>query len=272
MGGIHQMKHLVPIMVILLFVSTSFIGAGNQVEELKADNEQDELLDNLAFYCYDDSGFGSAKYEYLKEELLEEYPYKTDVVETELQSIVSNPIPILGSPPMDSPWPMKCHDYYHTSRSPYSTDQIDGLEKWRRRGIVQGFGGVISGPVISNDGTIFYGDKDHYIYALYPNGTMKWAFETDAFITSSPALAEDGTLYMGSWDEYLYALNSTNGKLIWKVGSRGTIHSSPAIDENGIIYFGNLRGFDEGEIVAINPNGTKKWIYPAGFWTFIIVN
>ncbi len=34
MGGKHQMKHLFPIMVILLLVSTSFVGVGNQVEEL----------------------------------------------------------------------------------------------------------------------------------------------------------------------------------------------------------------------------------------------
>jgi hypothetical protein len=42
MGGKHRMKHLIPVMVILLLVSTSFVGIGNLGEESKTDN-----LDNL---------------------------------------------------------------------------------------------------------------------------------------------------------------------------------------------------------------------------------
>jgi len=26
-----------------------------------------------------------------------------------------------------------------------------------------------------------------------------------------------------------------------------------------------MKGFDEGEIVAVNPNGTVKWRYPTGY-------
>ena len=32
--------------------------------------------------------------------------------------------------PMDSAWPMYCHDTHHTGRSPYSTEITLGLEKW----------------------------------------------------------------------------------------------------------------------------------------------
>ena len=40
--------------------------------------------------------------------------------------------PILSSDgPMDSPWPMYCHDIRHTGRSPYSTADNPGTEKWR---------------------------------------------------------------------------------------------------------------------------------------------
>ena len=45
---------------------------------------------------------------------------------------------------IDSPWPMQCHDLRHTSRSPYSTTNVTGLEKWRRHGIRIGFGGVVA--------------------------------------------------------------------------------------------------------------------------------
>ena len=242
-------------------VSTSFVGVGNQVGELMVDNEQDELLDNLAFYCYNDSGFGSAKYEHLREELLGEYPYQTDVVETESQSIISNPTPVVGSPPMDSPWSMQCHDSRHTSRSPYSTENITDLEKWRiwRDGWTQ------CGPVIDNDGVIYFSTTDREVVAAYPNGTIKWRYKTNGFMDgSTPAIAEDGTIYIGSWDERLYAINQ-NGTLKWRTWVGGGVASSPAIAEDGTIYIDTMKGFDKGEIVAINPDGTKKWAYETDY-------
>ena len=255
------MKRLVPIMVILLLISTSFVGVGNQVEELMVDNEQDELLDNLAFYCYDDSGFGSVKYEYLREELLEEYLYQTNVVETESQSIISNPTPVVGSPPMDSAWPMLCQNNHHTSQSPYSTSHITDLEKWR----FTSDEGIESSPIIGYDGSIYFGDKDAYVVSISSDGFLNWKYRTDSWITSAPALSEDGTLYVGSWDDGLYAFNSTTGQKKWRCDVGGTIASSPAIDNDGTIYVGTMRGFDKGDIVAINPSGSIKWIYPTGY-------
>ena len=37
----------------------------------------------------------------------------------------------LLSGPMNSPWPMQGHDRRHTGRSPYSTADNPGIEKWR---------------------------------------------------------------------------------------------------------------------------------------------
>jgi len=211
------MKHLIPVMIILLMVSTSFVGVGNQVEELMVDNEEIEQ------------------------------PVQT------------------SKGPMDSPWPMQCHDLHHTSRSPYSTSHIDGLEKWRRCNIEFGHGGANGGPVIDNEGTIFYGDEDENVYAINPNGTIKWVYEAFMWITSAPALSEDGTIYVTSWDKYIYALNSTNGKLIWRLNSLdGIIYSSPVIGSDGTVYFGTLRNSNKGDIIAVNPNGTIKWHYETG--------
>ena len=46
------MKHLVPVMVILLLLSTSFVGMGNQVEELMVDSSEIVLDDGLIVYGY----------------------------------------------------------------------------------------------------------------------------------------------------------------------------------------------------------------------------
>jgi outer membrane protein assembly factor BamB len=165
-----------------------------------------------------------------------------------------------SSGPMDSPWPMKCHDLHHTGRSPYSTADNPGIEKWRFK-----CGWVEDGIVIGNDGTLYFGDEDWDIYALNPDGTLKWKYHTNGDITSAPAIDEDGTIYVGSWDDYLYAIYP-NGTRKWKFNANSAnIASSPAIGDDGTIYFGTLWSLgDGGKIHAVNPDGTEKWRYQTG--------
>jgi len=67
---------------------------------------------------------------------------------------------------------------------------------------------ITSSPVISLEGTIYIGSNNNYLYALNPDGTLKWKFETGDGIFSSPRISSDGTVYVGSWDGYLYALGN----------------------------------------------------------------
>jgi len=207
MGRNLELKPYAPLLMVLMLVSTGFVGVSNTAIESEEDMEQP------------------------------------------LQTV---------SPPMDSPWSMKCHDVRHTGRSPYSTENVTGLEKWRFR-----CDGVIDGMVIDNENIIYFGDKDAYVYALYPNGTLKWKYKTDMWITSTPALAEDNILYVGSWDDYLYALNSTTGILKWRFNAHDTIASSPIIAEDNSIYFGTMG--DGYRIYAVNPDGTERWHYDTGY-------
>ena len=43
----------------------------------------------------------------------------------------------------------------------------------------------------------FYPVNGH-VYAINPNGTVKWDFKTLGDVDSSPAIAPDGTIYIGS--------------------------------------------------------------------------
>ena len=165
---------------------------------------------------------------------------------------------VTSSGPMDSAWPIKCHDNRHTGRSPYSTADNPGIEKWRFKGY------TLASPVIGDDCTIYIGDTNYYLYALNPDGTEKWKYKTGGQITSAPSLDEDGTIYVGSWDTRLYAFRP-DGECKWYLGSGGSISSSPSIAEDGTIYFGTFGGFNHGGyIVAVNPNGTEKWRYETG--------
>jgi len=190
--------------------------------------------------------------------------YKETYKDASKNSIVPNEDSqdISECPPMDSPWPMKCHDLHHTSRSLYSTASNPGIEKWRFRTNDS----IEGSPVIGDDGTIYVGSFDWYLYAINPNGTLKWKYKTDMYIWSAPALAEDGTLYVGSMDDRMYAFYS-NGTKKWHFNAGGSIISSPAIADDGIIYFGVMGpGFDLGRIYALYPNGTEQWHYDTDYW------
>ena len=156
---------------------------------------------------------------------------------------------------MDSAWPMYCHDLRHTGQSPYSTSDNPGIERWRFScdDFVEG------GGVLDEEGNIYFGSCDDYLYSLYPNGTLRWSFYHDDWVESSPAIDEDGVIYFGGSAphdyNYFYAINP-NGTLKWRYKTY-RIHSSPAVDEDGTIYFGSENGY----IYALNPNGTLKWQY-----------
>ncbi|HDD60686.1 MAG TPA: hypothetical protein ENF69_07090, partial [Euryarchaeota archaeon] len=62
---------------------------------------------------------------------------------------------------------------------------------------------IISTPALDSAGHIYFGSDSGFLYALYPNGTLKWKFKTGDKIWSSPAIGGDGTIYVGSVDNYL---------------------------------------------------------------------
>jgi len=205
--------------MVLLLVSSSFVGISNIVEEIVVDEE--------------------------------------DVVEQLLSD----------SPLMDSAWPMKCHDTHHTGRSPYSTANNSYFELWRYKF----FDPVDNDPAIGDDGTIYVGgsyeDFYDYLFAINPDGTLKWRYRADDLIWNMcPAIAEDGTIYFGSWDYYLHAINP-NGTRKWRFYAGSEISSDPVIGEDGVIYFGVMGpGWDKGRIYAVNQNCTEKWHYDTGHW------
>ncbi|MEM4229483.1 MAG: PQQ-binding-like beta-propeller repeat protein, partial [Thermoproteota archaeon] len=80
-----------------------------------------------------------------------------------------------------------------------------------------------------------------YLYALNPDGTLKWKYQTGGYVYSSPSIGSDGTIYFGSYDSHLYALNP-DGTLKWKYKTGDYVYSSPAIGSDGTIYFGSGDG------------------------------
>ncbi|MFW6141765.1 MAG: PQQ-binding-like beta-propeller repeat protein, partial [Candidatus Saliniplasma sp.] len=159
----------------------------------------------------------------------------------------------------DTPWPLIGQNQRRTSQSPIDTSHNEGVQMWTFEAD-DNFNSASIGP----DGTIYVGSVDHNLYAINPDGTEKWAYETGgpiggpgAFGESSPAVAEDGTIYVGSDDSKLHAVNP-DGTEKWtiEVPSDG-VFTSPNIADDGTIYFGDL----DNNIYSANPDGTINWAF-----------
>lgn len=78
-------------------------------------------------------------------------------------------------------------------------------------------------PSIGNDGTIYLATtvlgsstNSGFVYAITPEGTIKWRFKTVAGNSGGGAVGVDGTYFIGSNDEQFYAI-SREGNLRWKM-------------------------------------------------------
>jgi len=235
--------------MILAFCSSSLmpgvIPAGAISHDLQQLSSEETFLLRKA-YPYENRALLGGQYFPMKQT-------NNDVDEQALSSSSSDPFPAELSGPMNSSWPMKSYNAQRVSRTPYSTADNPGVEKWRFKTYISG---VDSGAAVADDSIIYFGSKDYRLYALYPNGTLKWFYETGDPIFSDPALAADGTIYITSCDHFLYALRP-DGTLKWRFDTHEIISSSPVIADDGTIYIGH----SQGRVFAVSPNGTELWHY-----------
>jgi outer membrane protein assembly factor BamB len=202
----------------------------------------------------------------------------------------------------DSPWPMFLHDPQHTSRSPlagpqngtftrigpvnqeiFSSPAIteDGLIIFGAEGVfafdasgtqVWHFdtGGtskdrVNSSACITSVGTIYIGCHNGNLYALNPDGTLKWLFNTEqTFTFESPTISKDGSeIYFTTRDRdkdtiTLFDIDTT-GQMLWRydLPKGGTTLTSPAISPDGnTIYITAASALH-----AFNTSGQLQWTF-----------
>jgi outer membrane protein assembly factor BamB len=107
-----------------------------------------------------------------------------------------------------------------------------------------GASGVGSGasPTIGSDGTIYIGSNNSNMYAVSPDGSMKWLYEAErelAGIWTTPALSADGSvIYFGANKGGVYAVNTADGSKRWQFSIYGSIYASSVLDSRGVLYTG----------------------------------
>jgi outer membrane protein assembly factor BamB len=117
---------------------------------------------------------------------------------------------------------------------------------------------TLSAPTVQQDGTLYAGSNDGYVYALdASNGSLLWRYKTGGAIQASPVIA-NGIVYVDSKDHYVYAINAADGTLSWRYKTGNAVLASPTISGN-LLYVGSTDGY----LYALDTtNGSLVWRYP----------
>jgi len=120
-------------------------------------------------------------------------------------------------------------------------------------------------PVIGIDKTIYVGGSDNKLYAINPNGSIKWSLALTGGRIRTPAISSTGGIYVA--DGYsLYSIHP-NGSIEWdtktftqepwfpQTGPPYITFTSDITIYNDIIYFGET----VGRFGAITLGGSMKW-------------
>ncbi len=118
----------------------------------------------------------------------------------------------------------------------------DGTPKWELK--TSGMALNRATPVISTDGTIFFGDGDGVLSALDAFGTTRWNLRLQGPILATPMIAEDGTIFVVS-GRYLLEI-SQEGKALSQVIIGTGAQSSPTLAPDGTAYVATY----DGKVIA----------------------
>jgi len=119
---------------------------------------------------------------------------------------------------------------------------------------------VFSSPAVDKDGTVYIGAYDGNVYAINPNGSLKWQVPTGDIVEASPAIGADGAIYCGSNDGKLYCIDAATGNVRYAFVADGAIYGSPTISTDGFVYFGTSN--TGSSLYAIDGlTGQVKWQY-----------
>lgn len=123
-------------------------------------------------------------------------------------------------------------------------------------------------PCVGSDETVYLSSWDGYLYAVNPDGTLKWRFlvQVEQRLWSSPALSADESIVYVAGNGSLLAVEQSSAAvgggpvLRWAVRTGGEVLASPTIGPDGAVFIGGL----DGVMRAVAPNGTELWAHGSG--------
>ena len=118
-------------------------------------------------------------------------------------------------------------------------------------------GPISSQAVVGNDGTIYVGSHDGFLYALRPSGEEKWRVPLEERVYMTPYVDSDGNVFVGS-DADVYVKVRPNGEVAWRLSTEGDADTATTPGADGTLHFaaGN-------DLWAVKPDGTALWRFRA---------
>jgi hypothetical protein len=115
---------------------------------------------------------------------------------------------------------------------------------------------ILHRPAIGPDGTIYALDAQGLLYALTPDGGLKWVFRSAGGDYGPASVGPDGTVYVAS-DSVIYAVNP-DGTEKWRfagIPGAAWVIAGPSVGPDGNIYAVN----QFGPAYSLTPQGTLRW-------------
>jgi outer membrane protein assembly factor BamB len=134
-----------------------------------------------------------------------------------------------------------------------------GLVLWHYR-IEDPPGSYPLSPALGPDGTIYIGSYAQLstLYAVQPDGTLKWSVGVATGSGEAPAVGNDGTVYVAAGPLYAFAPDGTN---LWSLGGGSAFDGTPIIGKDSTIY---VAGYLSHTLYAFSPAGQEIWHNLAG--------
>jgi outer membrane protein assembly factor BamB len=167
----------------------------------------------------------------------------------------------------------------------YVLKEEEEFLKVKKKCVIEGLQAIFL--ALDKDGTIYISSYDNCLYAITPDGKVKWKYRFSTYLWPTSLAIGEETIYVISGDNlyyllldgtckkevmltfsdsvvvgpsntlyvggrFLYAL-SPEGEIKWELNTKWPT-SVPIIGKDGIIYIacGNV-------FFALNPDGTKRW-------------
>jgi outer membrane protein assembly factor BamB len=118
---------------------------------------------------------------------------------------------------------------------------------------------IVSTPALAEDGTIYF-NSPKFLYALSPDGKMKWRYFPGAELNTSPMVGPAGAIYIADTTCIVHALNPDGSKR-WlaqvgpaqpfkgALGPPCSMPATPALAAPNLLLIGN----SNGHIIGVDP-------------------
>lgn len=97
-------------------------------------------------------------------------------------------------------------------------------------------------PAIAVNGIVVFGSNDRYEYGVNPDGRLRWREKIGNFTYSSPLALPGRRVIFGNHSGEMTILDSDTGSVIRRDQGRGQLWTAAAVDARGDVYFASRTG------------------------------